>query len=65
MKALDASVGMGKEQTRVVQPGLTVRTISFEALLGELAEHHSLYMMDKKKVIQFVILRLARTRVLF
>ncbi|EGQ8138544.1 tRNA (pseudouridine(54)-N(1))-methyltransferase TrmY [Vibrio cholerae] len=48
VKALDASVGMGKEQTRVVQPGLTVRTISFEALLGELAEHHSLYMMDKK-----------------
>lgn len=64
MKALDASVGMGKEQTRVVQPGLTVRTISFEALLGELAEHHSLYMMDKK-AIPFVILRLARTRVLF
>lgn len=25
-----------------------MRTISFEALLGELAEHHSLYMMDKK-----------------
>ncbi|WP_413112368.1 tRNA (pseudouridine(54)-N(1))-methyltransferase TrmY [Thaumasiovibrio sp. DFM-14] len=47
-RALDASVGMGKEQLRQVEAGLTVRTISFEKLVVELAESYQLYMMDKK-----------------
>ncbi|ANQ23462.1 tRNA (pseudouridine(54)-N(1))-methyltransferase TrmY [Vibrio natriegens] len=47
-RALDASVGMGKEQLRDVEPGITVRTISFERLVQELAEDHQLYMLDKK-----------------
>ncbi|WP_305403714.1 tRNA (pseudouridine(54)-N(1))-methyltransferase TrmY [Photobacterium leiognathi] len=46
--ALDKSLGMGKEQSRVVEPGITVRTISFEKLVGELAEDYQLYMLDKK-----------------
>lgn len=46
--ALDASQGMGKEQTRLVEPGLSVRTLSFERLVKELAEDHQLYVMDKK-----------------
>ena len=47
-KALDTSKGMGKEQTRPVELGLTVRTISFERLVQELAENHQLYVMDRK-----------------
>ena len=47
-RALDTSVGMGKEQLRDVEPGITVRTISFERLVQELAEDHQLYMLDKK-----------------
>ncbi|MDF2155861.1 tRNA (pseudouridine(54)-N(1))-methyltransferase TrmY [Vibrio sp. CAU 1672] len=47
-RALDASVGMGKEELREVEPGITVRTISFERLVQELAEDHQLYMLDKK-----------------
>ncbi|HCG6980834.1 TPA: tRNA (pseudouridine(54)-N(1))-methyltransferase TrmY [Vibrio parahaemolyticus] len=47
-RALDASVGMGKEQLREVEPGITVRTVSFEHLVQELAEDHQLYMLDKK-----------------
>ena len=47
-RALDASIGMGKEQLRDVEPGITVRTISFERLVQELAEDHQLYMLDKK-----------------
>lgn len=47
-KALDISRGMEKEQTRAVQPGVSVRTISFEKLIKELAEHHQLFVMDKK-----------------
>lgn len=47
-KALDVSRGMGKEETRPVETGITVRTISFERLLLELAEDHQLYMMDRK-----------------
>jgi tRNA (pseudouridine54-N1)-methyltransferase len=48
VKALDKSLGMTKEQIREVQPGLTVQTISFEALVTKLADTHSMYMMDKK-----------------
>ena len=47
-KALDASRGMGKEETRPVESGVTVRTISFEKLVKELAEDHALYAMDPK-----------------
>ncbi|MDN3697373.1 MULTISPECIES: tRNA (pseudouridine(54)-N(1))-methyltransferase TrmY [Vibrio] len=47
-RALDASKGMTKEQERQVEPGVTVRTISFEKLIKELAEDYQLYMLDKK-----------------
>jgi tRNA (pseudouridine54-N1)-methyltransferase len=46
--ALDVSVGMGKEQQRQVEPGITVRTLSFEKLVQQLAEDYQLYVMDKK-----------------
>ena len=47
-KALDVSQGMGKEEMRPVETGVTVRTISFERLVAELAESHALYVMDRK-----------------
>jgi tRNA (pseudouridine54-N1)-methyltransferase len=47
-KALDASRGMGKEETRPVESGVTVRTLSFERLVQELAENHQLFVMDPK-----------------
>lgn len=47
-KALDASRGMGKDESRPVEPGITVQTISFERLVQGLATDHSLYMMDRK-----------------
>lgn len=47
-KALDASRGMGKEETRPVESGVTVRTLSFERLVQELASDHQLYLMDRK-----------------
>jgi tRNA (pseudouridine54-N1)-methyltransferase len=46
--ALDASAGMGKEQERQVESGISVRTISFEKLVQELATDFQLYMMDRK-----------------
>jgi len=48
--ALDVSIGMGKEESRVVESGISVRTISFEKLVQELAVDHALYMMDRKGV---------------
>ena len=49
VRALDASAGMGKEQMKAVESGITVRTLSFEKLVKELAEDgHQLYMMDPK-----------------
>ncbi|ELX4125780.1 tRNA (pseudouridine(54)-N(1))-methyltransferase TrmY [Vibrio vulnificus] len=48
VRALDASTGMGKEEIRNVEPGVTVRTISFERLVQQLAEDHQLYMLEKK-----------------
>jgi tRNA (pseudouridine54-N1)-methyltransferase len=48
VSALNKSKGMGKEQLRTVEAGITVRTTSFEKLVQELAEDHQLYMMDKK-----------------
>ena len=47
-KALDASRGMGKDETRPVESGVTVRTLSFERLAQELAENHQLFVMDRK-----------------
>ena len=47
-KALDASRGMGKEETRPVESGVTVRTIAFERLVQELAVDHQLFVMDRK-----------------
>jgi tRNA (pseudouridine54-N1)-methyltransferase len=46
--ALDASIGMGKEESRMVEPGITVRTVSFEKLVQELAVDHALFVMDRK-----------------
>ncbi|EOB3558402.1 tRNA (pseudouridine(54)-N(1))-methyltransferase TrmY [Vibrio vulnificus] len=48
VRALDASTGMGKEELRNVEPGVTVRTISFERLVQQLAKDHQLYMLEKK-----------------
>ncbi len=48
VKALDASRGMGKEESRPVESGVTVRTLSFERLVQELAENHQLFVMDRK-----------------
>jgi tRNA (pseudouridine54-N1)-methyltransferase len=47
-KALDVSLGMGKDETRPVESGVTVRTSSFERLVQELAEDHQLFVMDRK-----------------
>ena len=47
-KALDASRGMGKEETRAVESGVSVRTLSFERLVLELADDHQLFVMDRK-----------------
>lgn len=47
-KALDVSKGMGKEETRPVESGVSVRTVSFERLVQELAEDHQLFVMDRK-----------------
>ena len=47
-KALDASRGMGKEETRPVEDGVIVRTVSFERLVKELADDHQLFVMDRK-----------------
>jgi tRNA (pseudouridine54-N1)-methyltransferase len=47
-KALDVSRGMAKEESRLVEAGVTVRTISFEKLVQELAQNHQLFLMDKK-----------------
>lgn len=49
-KALDASQGMKKEELRQVEAGITVRTISFERLVQELANEYQLYVMDKKGI---------------
>lgn len=47
-KALDASRGLGKEETRPVESGVTVQTLSFERLVQALAEDHQLFLMDPK-----------------
>ena len=47
-RALDASRGMGKEESRPVESGVAVRTVAFERLVQELAEDHQLFVMDRK-----------------
>jgi len=47
-KALDISRGMAKEETRPVESGVSVRTLSFERLVQALAEDHQLFLMDPK-----------------
>ena len=46
--ALDVSRGMGKEEMRAVESGVTVRTVAFERLVQELAVDHQLFVMDRK-----------------
>ncbi|HST44701.1 MAG TPA: tRNA (pseudouridine(54)-N(1))-methyltransferase TrmY [Luteimonas sp.] len=46
--ALDASRGMGKDETRPVAPGVTVRTSSFERLTQALGEDHQLFLLDPR-----------------
>ncbi len=46
--ALDASRGMGKDETRPVESGVEVRTTSFERLVQVLSEDHQLFLMDRK-----------------
>lgn len=46
--ALDVSRGMDKEDTRVVAPGITVATLSFERLVARLAGDHRLFAMDPR-----------------
>jgi tRNA (pseudouridine54-N1)-methyltransferase len=46
--ALDVSRGMGKEESRAVEPGITVRTLGFEKLVQELAKVHRLFVLDPK-----------------
>ncbi len=48
--ALNSSIGMAKEESRNVEPGISVRTTSFERLVQELAESYPLYVLDKKGV---------------
>jgi tRNA (pseudouridine54-N1)-methyltransferase len=47
-RALDASRGMGKDEERPVESGVTVQTISFERLVEQLAVDHRLYVLDRK-----------------
>src|SRR3546814_20934630 len=47
-RALDDSTGMGKDETRPVESGVTVRTVAFERLVKELAGDHQLFVMDPK-----------------
>ena len=47
-RALDASRGMGKEETRPVESGVSVQTMAFERLVQVLAEDHALFVMDRK-----------------
>lgn len=47
-KALDVSQGMGKEETRPVESGVEVRTLSFERLVQVLSEDHQLFVLDPK-----------------
>ena len=47
-RALDVSRGMGKEESRPVEPGVVVRTIAFEKLVQELSASYLLFVLDPK-----------------
>src|SRR3546814_10049132 len=47
-RALDASTGMGKDETRPGESGVTVRTVAFERPVQELAGDHQLVGVDPK-----------------
>jgi len=47
-RALDASRGMGKDETRPAESGVEVRTTSFERLVQTLSVDHQLFLMDRK-----------------
>jgi tRNA (pseudouridine54-N1)-methyltransferase len=47
-QALDVSRGMGKEEERPVESGVSVRTLSFERLVEQLAADHQLFVLDRK-----------------
>ena len=47
-KALDASRGMGRDETRPVESGVWVRTTAFERLVQELGTDHQLFILDPK-----------------
>ncbi|NYZ63240.1 tRNA (pseudouridine(54)-N(1))-methyltransferase TrmY [Luteimonas sp. SJ-16] len=47
-RALDVSVGMGKDEIRPVAAGVTVQTSSFERVVQHLASDHQLFVMDRK-----------------
>ena len=47
-RALDASRGMGKDESRPVESGVEVRTTSFERLVQTLSADHQLFLMDRK-----------------
>lgn len=47
-RALDLSKAMDKETSRLVESGITVRTVSFERLVKELADQFPLFLLDKK-----------------
>ena len=53
IKTLDASRGMGKEEERPVESGVTVRTLSFERLVEQLAADHQLFVLDRKGIVRF------------
>lgn len=46
--ALDASTGMGKDACRAVEPGISVRTVSYEKLVQELSATHPLFVLDRR-----------------
>ena len=47
-RALDVSLGMGKDELREVEAGISVRTLSFERLIRELSEQYRLFVMAPK-----------------
>src|SRR3546814_3346886 len=50
-RALDASTGMGKDETRPVEPGVPVRTVAFRQLVQELAGEHQLFVRSEERSV--------------
>lgn len=47
-KALKDSIGLQKDETRTLAPGLQIMGFGFERLVGKLLETHSVYLLDRK-----------------